>query len=234
MLARVAGLRLRGRVAAACRLLAAMRPEDLPPGVAREARLELARLHLIAGEAEVAAHVALDLMAELLAAELENSPLYQETAALRAEAVPGDDPRGLAVRRTRAVMRLPPRQVLAARDVADPLGEAHPLALRLQSTVGRAHGQLRQYGRGREVLAAVLPRQVAALGRDHQATTETRLALGVALIMTGEPARGHALLRQAAASRVLGLRGRALLARCLFTALPRRTAALGYRWLSSR
>ncbi|GHF40429.1 tetratricopeptide (TPR) repeat protein [Amycolatopsis bartoniae] len=233
VLARVAGLRLRGRPDQAFRLLAAVRPGELPPDAAREAQLEVARLQLLSGDAETAARVALDLMAGLLSAELENSPLYQEAAALRAEAVPADDPLGLAVRRTRAAVRLPPRRVLAAaaRGVADPLPDSHPLTLRLRFAVGRAHERLRQYDRGREVLAAVLPRQVAVLGRDHPETAETRLALAVALIMTGEPVQGLALVREVAASGTGGPRRRALVTRWLFVALPRRLAAFAHRWL---
>lgn len=81
--------------------------------------------------------------------------------------------------------------------VRDRLG-AHRMLFRLRFGIAQAHGQLKEFERQRDVLAALLPEQAAALGRFHPETLETQLDLGIAFAMTGERRRAVTLVDEAA------------------------------------
>jgi hypothetical protein len=88
--------------------------------------------------------------------------------------------------------------------VRDRLG-AHRLLFRLRFGIAQAHGQLKEFTRQRDVLAALLPEQAVALGRFHPETLETQLDLGIAYAMTGDGRRATTLVNEAARALRSGL-----------------------------
>jgi hypothetical protein len=88
--------------------------------------------------------------------------------------------------------------------VLDRLG-AHRLLFRLRFGIAQAHGQLKEFGRQRDVLAVLLPEQAAVLGRFHPETLETQLDLGIACAMTGDGRRAATLVNEAARALRSGL-----------------------------
>ncbi|MBM7773249.1 tetratricopeptide (TPR) repeat protein [Actinokineospora baliensis] len=80
----------------------------------------------------------------------------------------------------------------------DVLGADHPLRLRARSTVGAARVAVTDWERAREVLADVLPRQVAVLGEAHVDAISTRFELGIATLGCGRRAEACALADRAA------------------------------------
>ena len=77
--------------------------------------------------------------------------------------------------------------------VARWLGAEHPLRYRALFGLGQAQIQLRAYERSRDILEALLPKQMAMLGAHHPETLETQLELGVALYLTDAAERGREL-----------------------------------------
>jgi hypothetical protein len=78
------------------------------------------------------------------------------------------------------------------------LGRNHTLYQRAEYGRALAHLQARETAQARDLLADLLPRRVATIGRDHLDTLVTRLELGFATILEGDEVTGRRHVFEAA------------------------------------
>ncbi|RKT54075.1 tetratricopeptide repeat protein [Saccharothrix australiensis] len=214
VVARVAGLRLRGEYAAALDAVTRLLPE-LPQeprsaavrGAWSAAMVELVRLRLLRGEVARARRAAAELADAFRSVGMVEHPLHLEAVALRAEAelrVALTDLRARDKEWERSVRRI---GALRA-DYEQRYGPDSPLTLNLLVMEGRArvgHGRPR---RALELLTDVGPRIARVLGEQHPLGYRVRHATAQCHAQLGDDARHRAILEDL---------------------LPRQVAALGRR-----
>jgi len=111
--------------------------------------------------------------------------------------------------------------------------DGHPMIMRTTLLLARAHSQLHEYGRSRDLHQEAYDGLRATFGPKHPETLAAQYGLGVALKLTGSGRRGHQMIWQVAkaAPSVVGVKtdmfGQSLVGTLLLPVVPGRAL----RWI---